>query len=75
MKKLLGVSNLFFVAMISSVESQPPRQEEEENEMVVGGSIDLLADLRKKMMAATVTISFEQKPQTENQSNSRDKKK
>lgn len=74
MKKLLGVSNLFFVAMISSVESQPPRQEEE-NEMVVGGSIDLLADLRKKMMAATVTISFEQKPRTENQSNSRDKKK
>lgn len=70
MKRLLGISSLFFVSMISSMEQG--LSFEEEDEMVVGGSLYLIAQQRRKAMAATIIITPVQNSEKEDQSKASD---
>jgi hypothetical protein len=69
MKRLLGISSLFFVSMISSMEQGLSF---EEDEMVVGGSLYLIAQQRRKAMAATIIITPVQNSEKEDQSKASD---
>lgn len=66
MKRLLGISSLFFVAMTSSMQSELRFQEEEDG-MIVGGSLFLIAQQKRQAMAATKIVGNVKGPKKESQ--------